>query len=100
MLFQKSAVYHGFLLISIGIQVATHIFHAVQDVPCPSLAGTFKYKVFYKMCHTLLIGEFVARTGIDGETTISHVGHAWGMNDTQSVGQDKSIVWHKFSSLN
>ena len=52
------------------------------------------------MCHTLLIGEFVARTGIDGKTTISHVGHAWGMNDTQSVGQDKSIVWHKFSSLN
>ena len=99
MFFQEGTVYNCFLLISIGIQIASYIFHAIQDMPCTAFAGSFKYKVFYKMSHPLFVGKFITRSGIDGKSAICYIGRAGSVDNTQSVWQNKSIVWHEFSSL-
>ena len=74
MLGQESRVNHRLFLVGVSVEVAAHILHAVQNVPCLALGGTFKYKVLHKMRHTLLVFKLVARTRIYGKTTISHFG--------------------------
>ena len=91
MLGQESRVNHRFFLVGVGVEVTAHILHAVQDVPCLALGGTFEYEVLHKMRHTLLVFKLVARTRIYGKTTISHFGGRGFMNDAQAVGQDISV---------
>lgn len=74
MLGQESRVNHCFFLIGVGVEVSAYILHTIQNMPCLTLGGTFKYKMLYKMRHTLLVFKLVARTRIYGKTTISHFG--------------------------
>ena len=69
MLGQESRVNHRLFLVGVSVEVTAHILHAVQNVPCLALGGTFKYKVLHKMRHTLLVFKLVARTRIYGKTT-------------------------------
>lgn len=74
MLGQESRVNHRLFLVGVGVKVSAHILHTVQDMPCLTLGGTFKYKVLHKMRHTLLVFKLIARTRIYSKTTISHLG--------------------------
>lgn len=51
------------------------------------------------MSHPLFVGKFITRSGIDGKSAICYIGRAGSVDNTQSVWQNKSIVWHEFSSL-
>ena len=92
MFFQKSTVDYSLFLVGVGVQIASYIFHAVQDMPGLPLMGSLEDKVFHKVGHTLLVRLFIACAGINGITAVSNICRAGCMNDTKSVRQGKSTI--------
>ena len=72
MLGQESGINHRFFLISIGIQIAAYVLHAIQYVPSTTLLCAFEQHVLNKMRHALLVFGLIACTGINGIAAISH----------------------------
>ena len=70
---EEGGVDDGFLLVGIGIEVAAHVLHAVQYVPGFAFLRSLEYQMLYEMGHSLLVFALVARAGIYGKTTISHL---------------------------
>ena len=77
---QKGGIDYRLFFICISVQVAPHVLHPVEDMPGFPLLRSLKNQVFYKMVHSLLILRLIARSGIDGKATISHVCRTGGMN--------------------
>lgn len=61
---KECRINHRLFLIGVSVQIATHILHAVQNMPRLAFFGTLKNKMFHKMRHTLFIFKFIARSGI------------------------------------
>ena len=93
---QEGGIDNRLLFIRIGIQIAAHIFHAVKDMPRFSLLRPFKNKMFHEMSHSLLILSLIARSGIDGKTTISYFRESRFMNYAQAIRQCIFVVMHCF----
>ena len=92
MLLQESAVHYGLFLVGIGVQVAAHPFHPVQDVPGLPFAGSFEDEVFHKMGHALFVIPFVTGTGIYGIATIGHAGRTGSLDNPQAVRKSIRLV--------
>ena len=80
MFFQKRTVHYRFFFIGISIQVAAHVFHAVKDMPRTAFLRTFKNKMLYEVCHSLLARPLIARTRIYGKAAICHVSRTRSMD--------------------
>ena len=91
---QKCRIDHSFLFIGIRIQIATHILHAVQDMPSLPFPGTFKNKMLYKVSHSLFIFGLITGSGIYGKSAISHLRRRGFMNNAKSIGQGMYIILH------
>ena len=92
MLHQEGRIDHRLLLVGIGVQVAAHVLHAVQDVPRPALLRSLEDEVLHKVGHALLLFAFVARAGIDSKSTISHPRAQGLVDDAQAVGQRMHVI--------
>ena len=93
---EESTIYHGFLLVRIGVQVAAHMFHAVYDVPRVAFLRPLEHQMLHKVCHALLVVRLVACAGVDGKAAISHFRGVSGMDDPQPVGECMGVVYHCF----
>ena len=65
-------------LIGVSVQIATHILHAVQNMPRLAFLGTLKNKMFHKMRHALFILQFITGSGINCKATFDREG-SWMM---------------------
>ena len=92
MLGQKGRVDNRLLLVGVGVQVAPYRLHAVQDVPCFPLVCSLKDEMLHKVCHTWFVGQFVARTCVDGKAAIGHLRARGLMDDAQPVGQGMEVA--------
>ena len=89
---KEGGVNYRLLLIGIGVEVAAHILHPVQDVPRLALGSPLEDEVLHKVSHTLFVFQFVARTGVYGKATISHLGRRRFVDDAQPVSQRMQIA--------
>ena len=85
MFFQKSRVDHGFLLVGIGVKVASHILHAVQNMPCLAVGSTFEQKMLYKVGYSLFVFLFIACAGIYGISAVDNICRAGRVYYSQSI---------------
>ena len=80
-------MHHRLLLVGIGVQVAAHVLHAVQDVPGLPPGGSFENQVLHEVRHALLVLAFVARAGIDGKAAVRDRESLRLVHQPQAVGQ-------------
>ena len=88
----KSTIDHRFFLISIGIEVAAYILHAVQDMPGAAAARAFKEEMLHKMRHAVLCLQLVARAGIHGKAAIGHARARRFVDNAQSARQRIAVA--------
>ena len=98
-LLQECRVHHRLLLIGIGIEVATHILHAVQDVPGTALCRTLEEHMLHEMSETCLVGLLLARTCIDGVATVGYLGGRRCVYDAQTIGQRGGVIGLMFHNF-
>ena len=87
----EGTVDHRLFLVGIGVEVAAHVLHAVQDVPRLALAGTLEDEVLHEVRHARLVFALVARAGIHGKAAIGHPRSERLMDDAQPVGQGADV---------
>jgi hypothetical protein len=86
MFHEERTIYHRLFLVGVSVEVASHMFHPVEDVPSVTFLCSFEKKVFHEMRHPLFVVGFIASTGIDGKATIGHGRCVRSMDKTDSVG--------------
>ena len=84
-LLQKSRVHHRLFLVGESIEVATYILHAVEDVPCATLRGSFEEHVLHEVGKTRFIGLLIACAGINGIAAVGNSCGRGGVDDAQAV---------------
>ena len=89
--FQESRIVNGFLFARIGVQVSSHAFHAVQDMPRAASVRPFESQVLAKMCQSVFVRQFVTRAGIDGDAAIYHVRGRRCTDDAHAAGKGMGI---------
>ena len=82
--FHEGRIDHRLLLVGVGIEVAAHTLHAVDDVPGVAMGRALEHHVFAEVCHALFRGQFVARAGSDGNTAVGHGRLGGHVDETKS----------------
>ena len=95
MLLHESGIHHRLLLVRVGIQVATHRLHPVDDVPRPALLRTLEHHVFAEMRHPLLANLLITGASVDADATIRHIRWRRYLNQSQTIL--KPVCPHPFS---
>ena len=71
---RKGRVYNGVFFCGESIQLATHSFHTIDDMPRTTATRAFEYGMLHKVRQSALAGNeiLVTTAGIDNKTTMSY----------------------------
>jgi len=69
-----------------GVQFAAEVFQPAVHLPCAAAPGALEEGVFRKMRQPVLVGVFVAASGIDDQRTVRHVAFHLTVDAPDAVG--------------
>ena len=92
MLLLDGRIKSGILFIGKGIQVASQLLQAVDNLQGVAMLSALKRHMFAKMSHTLLARQLITRAGSYLVATVNHLGHRRLVDNTQTIGKGISIV--------
>ena len=96
MLMGEDRVEHGALLGGIGVQFATHPFHAVEDVPGTAVFGALEDGVLHKVGQAMMAVTFVTAAGVHGKAAPGHLVGGNDVDHSQAVGECMIVSCHLF----
>jgi len=71
---------------SLVVQFAAEVFQPAVHLPCAAAPGALEEGVFRKMRQPVLVGVFVAASGIDDQRTVRHVAFHLTVDAPDAVG--------------
>ena len=69
-----------------GVQFAAEVFQPAVHLPCAAAPGALEEGVFRKMRQPVLVGVFVAASGIDDQRAVRHVAFHLTVDAPDAVG--------------
>ena len=92
--FQQGGIIGGVLFGGEGVQVASQPFQTVDDVARVAPFRSLETQVLAVVGHAALFGELMAGAGGNAESAVDHLRGGGAVDDSQPVGQGKSMVFH------
>ena len=85
--FQDSSIEHSILLVGEGVEVASHTFQSVEDMPCSPPCRTFKGGMLTEVCQSFLHATaLMTSAGSDAVAAIDHLRERGQVDDAQAIG--------------
>ena len=88
---EEGGVVDGLFLSGVGIEVAAHALHAVEDLHGGEVGSALEGHVFHEVCHAALAVELVACACGDGNACIDDVGGGGCEHDAQAAGEGEGV---------
>ena len=82
---QEGGIVDGLFLARVGVEVAAHALHAVQDLHGCEALGALEGHVLHKVRHTALAVQLMARAGGHGNAGIDNIRGRGGQDDAKTV---------------
>ena len=90
----KRSVDPGFLFGGVGVDLGSYSIESIEDVIRLALHRAFKDGVLNEVSQTLLVLFFIARTGIDHQSAVSHLPVGLLVDESNAVWQRVCVKLH------
>ena len=82
---QEGGIVDGFFFARVGVEVASHALHAVQDLHGCEALGALEGHVLHEVRHATLAVQLMARAGGHSDARIDDIGGRGGQDDAKAA---------------